>query len=97
MVGYLDVLSIGRGHLRVTFDGEDEGEVERAKGIIEDMLKRGYTILVEEGTELRKVEAFDAATCEYVVREPERRGKGRKRRVPMRKVKATGIGRTAGG
>jgi hypothetical protein len=104
MMGSLDVLNCGAGHLRFDFDKDDPQEAERAKRVIQDMISRGYSLFIEQpdGGGLVKVEGFDAATSSYIISDaPEpvkkRGGKGKKRRVPMTGSKATGVGPTAGG
>ena len=63
------ILSVGHGDTKFSFDSKDEEEVATAKIAVQDMIKRGYFIFVETPDgELRRVEAFDPATCEYVVR-----------------------------
>lgn len=102
--GSLDVLNCNAGHLHITFDKNDEADVEKAKRVITDMMKRGYTLLVETPEGLRKVKQFDADAESYVVEfpdtvEPVEDAKPAKktRTLPMRKTRATGIGPTAGG
>lgn len=46
-MGRLDVLSTGRGHLRLEIPQNDELEAEKAARIVVDMLARGYSIFVE--------------------------------------------------
>lgn len=107
--GCLDVLNVGSGHLKFAFDKDDAAEVDKAKKVITDMLKRGYMIFVKDGGEQKRVRKFDAAHEEYILEEPEvipepepvvaerRRGRPSGRRVGMRGAHATGIGPTAGG
>lgn len=66
--GHLDVLSVGRGHLKLTISEGDAVEIEKAKRIITDMLNRGYAIFVEEpdGT-TKRVKRFDAKHMTYIV------------------------------
>lgn len=107
MAGSLDVLNCGAGHLAFTFDGGDALEVEKARRVIEDMLRRGYAIFLEnEDGSLSKVESFDPRRNAYIVAEtvPDRpqgqrgkRGPRRRRAVPLTEGRATGIGPTAGG
>jgi hypothetical protein len=68
--GSLSVLNCGAGDLKFRFDKDDPEEVVRAKKVIEDMLKRGYTLLVEVDGELRRASGFDPAKGCYVVTEP---------------------------
>ncbi len=117
----IDILNTGAGHTEIRFDNGDPLELERAKRIITDMLRRGYVLFVEMGDKkLSRVQAFDAERGVYIIAdlgEPpespvevagvdetgaqviERRKPGRPRNteVSMTKVKATAIGRSAGG
>lgn len=113
MVGCLDVLNCGAGHLKVAFDKTNAMDVDRARRMIADMLKRGYALFVEEPDgSVRRVAKFDPKTDEYIlsdvpapkVKEPEhgetvRRHAYRpaKTRRPLRTTRVTGVGRTAGG
>lgn len=65
--GELSVLNCTKGDIKVSFDKGDPQEVERAKRIIGDMLKRGYIIFVEVKGKLRKVKEFDAKREEYII------------------------------
>ena len=69
-IGSLSVLNCGAGDLKFRFDANDPDEVEKAKKVIEDMLKRGYTILVEVDGEWRRATGFDPAKNCYLVTEP---------------------------
>lgn len=66
--GVLDVLQIGRGHLRMTIEEGNGVDVERARRVLEDMMRRGYAIFVEEpdGTTHRVLE-FDPERFVYVI------------------------------
>jgi hypothetical protein len=113
MNGVLDVLNVGHGHLTFRFDKEDPAEVEKAKKVITDMLRRGYMLFVKVDGEQTRVREFDPATEEYILEEPDvlaeaatpaaeveprrRRGPKPGRRAAMRTSEATGIGPTAGG
>lgn len=67
-MGELSVLNVFRGDMKFSFDSANPQEVERAKRVVEDMLKRGYSLFVDEGDgKLKKVKKFDAATCEYII------------------------------
>lgn len=109
--GGLDILNTGAGHIEVRYDLNDTIEVERAKRIIEDMLKRGYVLFIQgKDQELIRVESFDAVKGVYLIADlgdpiegtslpaKAKRGRGRpKKEVKMTEVKATAIGRSAGG
>ncbi len=68
MTGELSVLNCTAGDIVVSFDKGSAAEVERAKRIIQDMLKRGYALFVhDDDGKLQKVKRFDPETCEYVI------------------------------
>lgn len=116
----LDILNTGHGHMEISFDKGDPMELERAKRIIADMLRRGYVLFIEgEDKALIRVEHFDPEKGVYIIADgplyagdqaevvthaesvpatPRRRGRPPKSvAVPMEKVRATAIGRSAGG
>ncbi len=70
--GTVQILNVGEGDLTLSFDKKNPEEVERARKIIEDMLKRGYALLVQVGTKkgipvYQRATGFDPKTCEYIV------------------------------
>lgn len=77
----LSVLNVGAGDLHIDFDKDDPEDVEKAKGIIEDMLKRGYTILVVQGSGWRKVDGFDPKRGSYLVRDAKAGSKAQKKQA----------------
>lgn len=106
MIGLLSVLNCGAGDLEFRFRRGDETEVQKAKQVITDMLKRGYVIFVEVDGELQRVKKFDSQHECYVIHvvpaeAPKRRGwpKGSKnvQRVPMRRTRATAVAPISGG
>jgi hypothetical protein len=68
--GFLSVLNVGAGDLKMTFDKDKPGDVERARRAIEDMLRRGYMIFLEGPDGLERVRAFDPTSMSYVVEVP---------------------------
>lgn len=68
--GTLSVLNVGAGDLKFSFDKSKPHEVARAKKTIADMLKRGYTLLVEVGGVLHKAKGFDPDKEEYIILDP---------------------------
>lgn len=112
--GVLEILSIGRGDIKLSIDNSDEDR-ERAKQIIEEMLRAGYTIFVETDDGPVRVTEFNPKRMVYTVDVPDRglpappepkalppgpkirRGRGRRREVPVAGSRATAVGRTAGG
>lgn len=101
------------GHLEISFKEGDVLELERAKRIIGDMLKRGYSLFVHgKDQALIRVKKFDDKHNVFIIAdgptvpaealpvEPKKRGRPRKEKdvaVPMTKAKATVVGRSAGG
>lgn len=65
--GELAILNCREGDMRFSFDKDDPQELERAKRVVEDMLRRGYIIFVDVGGKLRKVTKFDAKRGEYII------------------------------
>lgn len=105
MSGRLEVLSVGKGHLRLTVTTTSKKDRDQARQTIEDMLKRGYAIFieVEPGKPLERVKRFDPKRMEYIIAEqgkpiPEATsGKTRPRRIGAGRARALVVGRTAGG
>ena len=107
--GSLSVLSVGRGDLVISFENDDPVEVERAKSVISDMLKRGYMLFVEVKGKLQRVKRFNPKTESYVVSWPvegvqqykvaagAKAKKAKTKEIPMKKAKAVGVAPTAGG
>lgn len=107
MKGQLDVLNCGEGHLEIKFHHNDAIECERAKRIIQDMLKRGYALFVH-GTDdaLIRVKRFVADKGLYIIADgptippetlPPSKNKPKERQIPAARAKATVVGRSAGG
>lgn len=66
--GVLDVLQIGRGHLRMTIEEGNAVDVDRAKRVLEDMMRRGYAIFVEDADgATHRVKRFDPKRFVYVI------------------------------
>lgn len=94
-VGVIDVLSVGRGHMRVEIPENDPAQLEKARLMIEDMLKRGYSIFIETSDgKTRRVKKFNPKRMTYLIDAPDDLGKVE---TPVAKSKATAVGRTAGG
>lgn len=98
--GYVGILNVGAGDTKLTFDPERPDDRERAAQVVTDMLRRGYAIFVEVGTQdgkllYQRAETFDPETCEYIIvgtphadesttEKKERRASG----APRQRVKA---------
>lgn len=112
MTGQLDILNVGEGDMKIVFDEKNLLETERAKRIIQDMIKRGYALFVHGADNtLIRVKKFLPATGEYIIADgptipPDTepvipKSKAGKepaaRKLKMHKAKATVVGRSAGG
>lgn len=102
--GMLEVLSVGKGDIKLSIDSDKPDDVENARKIIEEMLSKGYGIFVETDKGLSRVKKFNPKRMTYVISEvvenPEAQPAGkrtREREVPVAESKAKAIGRTAGG
>jgi hypothetical protein len=65
--GMLDVLSIGHGDVKLTLDTSDPKDVEDARQLIEEMLRKGYSIFVDTDDGPTKVREFNPKRMTYVV------------------------------
>lgn len=69
----LAVLNVGAGDTKLTFDPSKPAERERACRTVKDMLRRGYCLLIEVGSDdrgrplYRRAEDFDENTAEYII------------------------------
>jgi hypothetical protein len=69
----LNVLNVGAGDIKLSFDKSDPAERIRAARIVRDMLKRGYALLIETGRDNQnrpvytRALDFDENTCEYII------------------------------
>lgn len=67
-VGEVAILNVAGGDTKVTFDKSNKAETIRAGRIIQDMLRRGYMLLVEDDDgEHVRVREFDEDKCEYII------------------------------
>jgi hypothetical protein len=96
MKGEVGILNVGAGDTKLSFDPKNPKEVERAKRILTDMLRRGFTLLVQVGEKdgeplYQRVKRFKEETCEYIIagdaeiddgrgKEKARSGNGRRSR-----------------
>lgn len=109
--GILEVLSIGKGDLKLTVGGDDPEDTEKARRLIEEMLRKGYSIFVETDQGMKRVKRFNPKRMTYVITEltdeaeapapaekPAKKRRGRRTSsVPVAGSRATAVGRTAGG
>lgn len=107
MSGGIDVLNTGAGHLEIRFKEGDAIEIERAKRIVQDMLRRGYALFIDEGGTMVRVKRFDPTQCCYIIAdgptdpastEPDKpKARKKERALPMASTRVTAVGRSAGG
>ena len=109
----LGILNVGDGDTKISFDPENPLELERSKKIVEELIKRGFAIVVQVGEQngepvYQRVKAFDAETCEYiifgdpplaeVIADPvPKKRRGRSRRLSAATTPAVAVSRSAGG
>ncbi len=67
--GMLEVLSVGKGDIKLTVGGSDPEEVDKARRVIEEMLRKGYAIYVETDTGVRRVKKFNKYRLTYIIAE----------------------------
>ncbi|HZF24047.1 MAG TPA: hypothetical protein VE030_11355 [Burkholderiales bacterium] len=69
--GVLEILNVGAGDVKITFNTGDVSDTIRARRIVTDMLRRGFALLVEierDGErKYERVQAFDEKTGEYLI------------------------------
>jgi len=108
----LEVLSVGKGDLKIAV-GDSNKDRADAQRLIEEMLRKGYTLFVETDDGPLKVTRFLPDAMAYVVvdtpdvtpaaepqpgtPEPGPKRQRKPRTVPVAGSRATAIGRTAGG
>jgi|SRR5262247_426143 len=108
-MGELHILNTGQGDITMTFNPMDTEETAKAIRTLKDMQLRGYAILVRlpDGTYTRAIE-INAEHGQYVIMEPEggvsaevvppkKRGRPKKRGIPIAGTSAVGVARSAGG
>lgn len=106
--GELAILNCTDGDTRISFNSNDPDEVERARAVVEDMLRRGYCISVVVGDKMERAVDFDPSKDEYIVEKstpkqhakPESETPSKKRSIHRRSAKehgAVSVGMTAGG
>lgn len=70
--GTLAILNVGTGDTKLSFNKKDKRETARAAKIVEDMLRRGYALLIQVGTRkgepiFQRAKAFDPKRNEYII------------------------------
>ncbi len=67
MSGTVEILSVGEGDIKLSFNSSDPADTIRAQRIVTDMLKRGYALLIEVDGRFQRVQQFDAEHNEYII------------------------------
>lgn len=72
MPGEVGILNVGAGDTKLVFDPTKPAEVERSAKIVEDMIRRGFVLLIEVGQNekgpiYQRAHGFDPATAEYII------------------------------
>lgn len=71
--GTVGILNVGAGDTKLSFDPSNPAERIRAARIVKDMIRRGYSLLVEVGKEAdgrpkyTRALDFKEDTCEYII------------------------------
>lgn len=98
--GSLCILNITAGDIKISFNKDNPEELTRARDMIEDMLKRGYSILVQWGDGWRRAKKFIPTRDAYVIEVAESQGTKPhivEREIPAKKARAIAVAPTAGG
>lgn len=108
----VSILNVGHGDTTLSFDPGSPADMEHAKRTVQDMLRRGYAIMVQVGEEdgepiYRRARSFDPETCEYVIvgvpaddapsAKAAKAKKPREKRVKATEAPASAIAPSAGG
>lgn len=67
----LCILNCGAGDVEISFDDDDPKAIERAKEIVQDMLRRGYALFIRKGKQMIRVREFDPKHGVYYVMDDE--------------------------
>lgn len=71
-MGTVGILNVGAGDTKLTFDNSNPDETAKAARIVKDMLRRGFALLIEVGSDdkgplYRRAHDFDENTHEYII------------------------------
>lgn len=67
--GVLEILSIGKGDIKLSIDNNDEDR-EKARVLIEEMLRKGYALFVETDDGAVRVTEFNPKRMTYTIMAP---------------------------
>jgi hypothetical protein len=69
--GVLEVLSIGKGDLKLSVGGDNPEDIEKARALINEMLQKGYAIFVETDDGPERVRQFNPHRMTYLIDLPD--------------------------
>lgn len=72
MIGTVGILNVGAGDTKLVFDNSDPAEKARAARIVKDMIRRGFALMIEIGSNdkgpiYQRAHDFDENTAEYII------------------------------
>lgn len=72
MKGEVGILNVGAGDTKLTFDPKKPEDSKRSAGIVKDMIRRGFVLLIEVGSDdrgpiYRRALDFDEEVAEYII------------------------------
>lgn len=72
MKGEVGILNVGAGDTKLTFDPSKPDEVKKSARIVKDMIRRGFVLLIEVGSNekgpiYQRARDFDETTSEYII------------------------------
>src|SRR5262245_46575238 len=66
-MGHLNILNVYEGDVEISFNTNDAAEAIRARRIITDMLRRGYSLLIEVDGAFQRAIDFDEKVGKYII------------------------------
>lgn len=66
-MGSLSILNVYEGDVKITFDTKDAAETIRARRMIQDLIRRGYALLIEVDGAYQRAIDFDQQVGEYII------------------------------
>lgn len=66
-MGTLSILNVYEGDVKITFDTKDAAETIRARRMIQDLVRRGYALLIEVDGAYQRAIDFDEKVGEYII------------------------------
>lgn len=88
MAGVLDILNHVKGDINISFDVNNPNEVQEAEQTVNQLLQKGYTIIVRHEGQDHKVTKFDATKCCYIAKHND---------IPLENSQATAFAPVVGG